>query len=423
MKRNHARAALLVSVATALTVSAASHACGASNPSSGLIHASFTREVVNLEDYAGRLGMEQPQGVRRPPLVEGELWYGAIFRQLPGDDVASRDHNVLFAVQFRELDAVSAWCDTNLNGDLSDDPRPTISLYPGARARRSFLAPLRWTARSGGRDIQIDRLVRVVVDLPESTGAAHGYRTQNVYGMLGTVRLNGEPRLALLYDANGDGLYRKGNSDGVFFDADNDRHFSIGVMSRDFGPFALPFSIGGNSYAVESIDAEGKDLTLRGLGPSVEQPAPGTGFPAPDFRYTDVQGRPVALSQLKGRTVIVYFWSSWCGGCKGHAEALRALYQRYDRSQLEILGVSNDSDRGAMQRFRTEHGHTWPTSFTGGFPAEDPVGRLYREMGSGVFYIVDPDGRLVAKEFEVDKVEEWLTRLIAKPTGALGSRP
>jgi len=208
-----------------------------------------------------------------------------------------------------------------------------------------------------------------------------------------------------------------------FFDVDNDRHFLIGVMSRDFGPFAVPFSIGGNSYSVESIDAEGKDLTLRGLGPSVEQPAPGVGHPAPDFRYTDVQGRPVALSQLRGRTAIVYFWASWCGGCKGHADALRALYQRYDRSQLEILGVSNDSDRGAMQRFRTEHGHTWPTSFTGGFPAEDPVGRLYREMGSGVFYIVSPDGQLVAKEYEVDKVEGWLASLIAKPTGALGSRP
>jgi len=229
--------------------------------------------------------------------------------------------------------------------------------------------------------------------------------------------------LALLYDANGDGLYQMANSDGIFFDVDNDRHFLIGVMSRDFGPFAVPFSIGGNSYSVESIDAEGKDLTLRGLGPSVEQPAPGVGHPAPDFRYTDVQGRPVALSQLRGRTAIVYFWASWCGGCKGHADALRALYQRYDRSQLEILGVSNDSDRGAMQRFRTEHGHTWPTSFTGGFPAEDPVGRLYREMGSGVFYIVSPDGQLVAKEYEVDKVEGWLASLIAKPTGALGSRP
>jgi thiol-disulfide isomerase/thioredoxin len=266
-------------------------------------------------------------------------------------------------------------------------------------------------------------LVRVVVESPESMEGEHRYRTQNVHGMLGNVTLDGETRLALLYDANGDGLYRRANSDGIFFDLNNDRHFVIDVMARDFGPFAIPFSIDDNSYSVESVDIEGKAVALRSLGPSAEQPAPTAGLPAPDFKYTDVLGRPVSLSGLRGRVVVVYFWSTLCGGCRRHADALAVLYRRYDRSQLEILGVSNDADREAMARFRTEHKHTWPTSFTGGFPAEDPVGRLYRETGSGVFYIVAPDGRLLSKHYEVEEVEASLADLFAKPAEALGSRP
>ena len=386
-----------------------------------LLNATFSREVVNLEDNAGLLGKGQPRELHRAPAVDGELWYGQIFRQLPGDLVGSREHSVTFAVQFHGADVSGAWCDANFNGDLSDDPRLPLSLFPGARAARSFLVPLQWTTRVGDRAIAVDRLVRVVVESPDLLDGDRKYRTQNVYGMLGSVKMNGVTRLALLHDANGDGLYQKANSDGVFFDLDEDRHFQIDVMARDFGPFALPFSIGGESYSVESIDIEGKNLTLRSLGPSAEQPPPTTGLLAPDFSYLDVQGRPVALSRLRGKVVLVYFWSSWCASCRRHADAVAALYKRYDRSQLEILGVSNDVDRGAMARFRTEHGHTWPTSFTGGSPAEDPVGRLYRETGSGVFYVVGPDGRLVSREYEVDKLEESLTGLITKSAEALGS--
>ena len=75
-----------------------------------------------------------------------------------------------------------------------------------------------------------------------------------------------------------------------------------------------------------------------------------------------------------------------------------------------------------MERFRKEGGQSWPTSFTGGFPAQDPVGRLFRETGSSVFYVVAPDGRLAAKVFEVTELDEQLAKLLAHQAERAGVR-
>lgn len=383
------------------------------NASSDARQVTFTRAVVNLEDYSGWLYGDPPPGAWRNPVRGEGLWFGEIFRQLPGEELASRGHNVPFAVLMKGGTVVRAWCDANMNGDLTDDPAPPLSLYPGERPARSFRTTLSWTARTDRWQMPIERLVRVVVEGPDSAGAPPRYRTQDVYGMLGTFEIEGVARRALLYDANRDGIYTRGRSDGVFIDLDGDRHFTIDPMSPDFGPFAIPFSILQTSLAVDSVALDGSRITLRELGTARTWPAPETGRPAPDFSYLDVEGRFVRLSALRGKTAVLYFWASWCSSCRRQAEELRSLYVRSSRSHWDLLGVSYDTDRDVALRFRLEHGFTWPTSFSGGLPAQDPVGRLYREAGAGVFYVIGPDGILARKIFEVGELEAALNTLRA----------
>ena len=69
------------------------------------------------------------------------------------------------------------------------------------------------------------------------------------------------------------------------------------------------------------------------------------GDPAPNFQLRDMNGRVVALSDLRGKVVLLNFWATWCGPCRVEMPAMERLYRAYDRKDFEILAVSTGTTR------------------------------------------------------------------------------
>ena len=69
--------------------------------------------------------------------------------------------------------------------------------------------------------------------------------------------------------------------------------------------------------------------------------------PAPDFKLTALDGKPLTLAALQGKVVLLNFWATWCGPCRAEIPDLVALQERY-KDRLQIVGLN-------VRRRRSRH--------------------------------------------------------------------
>ena len=118
--------------------------------------------------------------------------------------------------------------------------------------------------------------------------------------------------------------------------------------------------------------------------------APREGFTAPEFRLTLLGGGEVALSDLRGKVVIVNLWASWCPPCRAEMPALQEAYETYRDRGLEILAVNTtyQDSQVASARFVEEFGLTFPVPLD----QTGDVSRSYRLRALPTSFFIDRDG-------------------------------
>jgi peroxiredoxin len=113
------------------------------------------------------------------------------------------------------------------------------------------------------------------------------------------------------------------------------------------------------------------------------------GEPAPNFQLRDLNGRMVALSDLRGKVVLLNFWATWCGPCRVEMPAMEQLYQMFPRKDFEILAVSTDAQGVAITRpFQQENHLTFPILHDSDFR----VGLTYGARSLPMTFMVDRQG-------------------------------
>jgi thiol-disulfide isomerase/thioredoxin len=85
------------------------------------------------------------------------------------------------------------------------------------------------------------------------------------------------------------------------------------------------------------------------------------GKPAPDFTAQTLDGKPVALSGLRGKPVLLDFWATWCAPCVEQMPALAALYREAKEKGLVLIGVNDDEAPEKALAFVREKQYDWPS--------------------------------------------------------------
>lgn len=155
-----------------------------------------------------------------------------------------------------------------------------------------------------------------------------------------------------------------------------------------------------------SADKEVKKLPFWDAGRMKKQLA---GKAAPELVMTDMQGKTIKLSGLRGKTVLLDFWATWCGPCRADGPSLDKLYRKYGDRNLTIIGISVNEERSIVQKFIAEHPHSYPIALT----TENEMPRPYQVGVFPTYMVIDSEGKL-AFATEGEKGFSELRKLLKK---------
>jgi peroxiredoxin len=112
-----------------------------------------------------------------------------------------------------------------------------------------------------------------------------------------------------------------------------------------------------------------------------------------DIRFTALDGREVDLAKLKGKVVLIEFWSTSCGPCIGEMPSIKAAYDKFHGRGLEVVAISLDDKESALRKFIAEKKLPWPQHFDGkGW--ENQFAVRYGIFAIPTLWLVDKRGNL-----------------------------
>ena len=292
--------------------------------------------------------------------------------------------------------------DANNNLDFSDDKVFTPSFTPPSNVTELKESSIVVTYdKFVNNEVIIGDSSRVVIYSPENSGAF-------MYNFPGyaVAELNGE-EIAICSDDFFDQLYET-----IYMVVLTDTLKQGGRATQD-QILEEYITIKGKTYKSRGVDIERSVLVLEEVEVDEKQIySSQIGFKAPLFKTENfITKDSVALEDFRGKYLYIDFWALWCGPCIAELPHLKKLYDKVDKSQIELLGVvvSSGRDEDRIEELMDKHSVNWTHVLSN---KSLDLQKLYNVTGLPTTILLDRNGQIIAKDISSEELEKKLKELL-----------
>jgi len=135
-----------------------------------------------------------------------------------------------------------------------------------------------------------------------------------------------------------------------------------------------------------------------------------------EIRGTLLNGKPFDQKSLAGKVVLVDFWATWCGPCVAEIPNVLEQYEKYHKDGFEVVGISLDQEREALEKFVDEQKLPWPILFEEpkGDGWQHPLATFYGISGIPTVVLIGRDGNVITLDARGEKLGQRLDALFKK---------
>ncbi len=144
------------------------------------------------------------------------------------------------------------------------------------------------------------------------------------------------------------------------------------------------------------------------------------GDKAPDLKFSSPDGKEYALSDLKGKVVLIDFWAAWCSPCRRENPNVVKAYNEFKDKKFKngegftIYGVSLDRSADAWKGAIEKDGLIWPYHVSDLKHWKSEAAKIYKVRGIPTNYLIDGNGIIIGISLRGQRLEDALKAIVVK---------
>jgi thiol-disulfide isomerase/thioredoxin len=148
-------------------------------------------------------------------------------------------------------------------------------------------------------------------------------------------------------------------------------------------------------FTIPPSSTNGKPVEIPPVAMTMVQPTLKAGSAAPNIIAQTLDGQPMTVSQFRGKTVLLVFWATWCGPCKGEIPQLQEIFKRFGNDDhFAMVSLSVDDLPFEPKRLVDSLQLPWIQGFVGPNSSAESI---YAANGIPGAWLIGPDGSIIKK--------------------------